>query len=688
MQRKIRDIKPFPVCVVYWQQQNHTLEDVKRNFEMIKELGFTGLKQICLKPDGSLSMEEVQLIALDMGLIPWFYGEAGWLPIDDELLMKLGISKELNMEEVQRHPAMLKHQEEFYRRRILREKEYHRDEVIRLGEPATSRLPMPEYLIPLFSRWLEDKYGSIDNLKKAWNCDVFGEAGLNSFEEAARIAVDSKIVQRRLVHSDFRRYRDAMRFMADIHVDDIRRALQQKLEFDPEEPQRTGGHQLFENQALNGWDLEAQAQAVREAGSFYCSIHIAHHLNEVDGEVDRPVYMQSRMIKDFFKGGWAAVWESTGGPAVYSGHKPAGVNAGIITRLMLTYIAAGLKGIGIWSWDARDVGWELGEYALTNLIGEPSDRAIAAGEIAQAIQKYRFELWESHNCPMVGILYSWENEAAFARLSMGGYPVKQLEGVALYPSCARIGISRSLINCNVPFEYVTQKDLEARLAGRYKIIYMPSILSLPIGIIELLGEYVEKGGRLVVDMPCLMMDDYGRLFDTNKGSMFENIFGLSILSYQHTNNIPLFLEGMKLKGQFADVKITKADVVSTFHNGEPAITECRVGKGSAVFIAFEASSMCYRQGNHEMERVLTNVVLGECKPEWYCDMPMVYCLSAPKADHYFFINDGEKRRATLRTNTKYLKGEDVITGEKILVSGQYIQVRIPAYSGCWVRLLK
>ena len=690
MQRKIRALKPFPVTVVYYQQQNHTMKDIKKQLKDIKELGFTGLKQICLKEDDGVLLEEVEFAALDTGLVPWHYGEAGWETVNNELLERLGISVELSMEEIQKHPVMLKYQEEYYRNRIKREKERPQNSFIKMGEPGRAGLPIPERLIPAFSKWLEEQYKSIDVLKRAWNCDVFKKAPIRTFEEAARFAgLDVRLAGNNLGFSDMRRYRDAMRFQADLQAFDIEGVVRQRQEFDPEEPQRTGGHQLFENQALNGWDLETQAQAIREGGSFYSSVHLVHHFDEVDGEIDRPVYIQSRMINDFFKGGWSAVWESTGGPAVYSGHKAAGVDEGVITRLMLSYVAAGLKGIGFWCWDARDTGWEIGEYALTDLTGEPASRAIVAGRIAQAIQKHRFELWEGHNRPMVGVLYSWDNEAAFARLSFGGYPVKRQTEIPWYPSYARIGACRALINNNIPFEFVTQKDLESGLAGRYRIIYLPHTLCLPQNTMELLAEYVEKGGRLVADMPCAMMDEHGRLYDTRPGSAFEKVFGFTIADYQHTNTIPMLFDGAKIQGQFADIKGITAQITGTFHNGKPAVLENSRGRGTTAFMAFEASAMCFKPGNTSMEKKVAETVMGVHETEWNCDIPMVHRLWGPKADHFFFINDGEEKWATLDTRKeKYTTGCDAVSGENISIMGKTLQVRIPAYSGKWIRLQK
>ncbi len=687
MQRKIRKLKPFPISVVYWQKKDHSLSEVRDHFRLMNDLGFSGLKGLHVKPDSEASAKEIKLAAIEEGISPWFYGIAGWKEIDDQLLEELGIDKNLSIKEIEEHPQMIKFQREFYRQRLENE-----EAKPGLGEPRSSGLPVSEELLPQFANWLKEKYQTVENLKKEWNEYLYKRNEISSFStfaEAARLAgTGEELEEKNLAHCDFRRIRDALRFLADEHASRVKKAVERHQKYDHEEPIRTGSHMLFFNQAIHGWDLETQAQAMKEGGSFYNSIHLVHHFGEVEGEVDRPVYMQARMTQDFFKGGWSATWESTGGPAIYSGHSGAGVDEGMITKLMLSYIAAGLKGIGFWSWTAREAGHELGEYALTDIDGQPCGRTERAGKIARRIQKYRVELWETCNEPLVGVLSSWDNDAIFAAMSYGGYPINRQEEIPLYPVRAKIGACRALINHNIPFEFVTQKDLKAGLAGRYRVIYLPHINGLPVEIIELLAEYVKKGGRLVCDMPSLMFDDKGRLLNEEGREIFADIFNFKIADYQISTNLPLALNGRKLKGQFADLKEVNARINLTFDDGKPAILLNQYGQGSAAFINFEASSMCFSPGNNFIEEKLVKVIKGENKLDWSCALPMVYRLASSGADHYFFINDGEEKETVLNFKREYTEARDIIADQEIKLAKNHISLTVPAYSGLWVRMGK
>ena len=471
-------------------------------------------------------------------------------------------------------------------------------------------------------------------------------------------------------------------------------------QWDAEEPERTGGHQIFENQAMNTWDLEGQARTAAIGGSFYASIHLPHHFFLIGNEVTRPVYWQARIIADMFKGGWAATWESTGGPTQWSGHEGYTVDGKTMSQLFVSYLAAGLKGVGIWMWNSRGEGWEVGEYALTDIQGKPSDRAIVAGKFSKKLQTYRFELWDAQDEPMVGILYSWENEAMLGRLSLGAYdmntPVYKTDRdtkFRQYHTEGRLGITRALTNNNIPFEYVTERNLEEGLAARYPVIYLPYILALDHKHVRILKDYVAQGGRLVADFPVMMLDNYGRLNKHRVGSDFEELFGLQVADYYNSFNRNLVFEGDTLRNiQYGQVKLTRAEAINTFSNGMPAVTRNSYGKGEAVLLNFEASRSTYVPGNHKMEDILTFYTMGAIRPSFEVigeKNSFTMRRSAPKADHYFVINDGTKETVTIKSDViRYGKVVNVYTGEVLSKTDTGFSLTVPERSGVWIRAEK
>ncbi|MEM6380064.1 MAG: beta-galactosidase trimerization domain-containing protein, partial [Bacteroidota bacterium] len=612
MQQKLRNLRPFPVGVVYYQQRGDQFEDAKSEFKIIRDLGFTALKQIQLKApyNPEYFRNSVFHMAVDSGISPWYYGKGGWENITEELLSKLEINISLtsvNMPEIQAHPKMITYQKKVWHDRIERMGQKPQKPK-GMGEPGRNNPWMPERLLPPFAEWLEKEYKNLETLQEAWNCGYTGTCTFKSFQQAANQLLGTNFDQYgngtgRKVH-DFRRYRDAMKFQSELIVENYQNTMDLYYKWDPEEPERTGGHQIFENQAVNAWDLEAQAKTASIGGSFYSSIHLTHHFFLIENEIMRPVYWQARTVADMFKGGWAATWESTGGPTQWSGHQGYTVDGQTMSQLFVAYLAAGLKGIGLWMWNSRGEGWEVGEYALTDIQGAPSDRAVVAGKFSQKLQEQRFELWDAVDEPTVGILYSWENEAMLGRLSLGAYdmntPVYKTDRdlqFRQFHTEARLGLSRALTNNHIPFEYLTERDLDAGLAARYPVIYLPYIVALDDRHVKLLKDYVAQGGRLVADFPLLMLDNYGRLNKQLDNSDFVEIFGLQTADYYHSFNRAIVFHGDSLNTQYGALKLKGAKVQDRFENGLPAVVRHSYGKGEAVLLNFEASRLTYLPGN-------------------------------------------------------------------------------------------
>ncbi len=546
-----------------------------------------------------------------------------------------------------------------------------------------------------FREWVKKQYKSIGELSNAWNQYEVGicDKPYKTWEDFDNDPLVKTIPgSDEIIPSAGREYgqvRDILRFKADMNLEFIRQTVVPDF---PEQPVRAGGEMgLFLPFASRGTDMEGIAETMKDRGSFYPSIHLAWHFEETDYEVARCIYMQSSIANDWFKGGWAATWESTGGPQQFSGGKgwdskgqegTAGytVNAGTMSQLLLSYLAGGFKGVGLWSWNYRRAGWESGEYALLNRQNEPGERAIRAGQIAKAADKYRDELWTAHKEPVVGVFVNWDNEAIWS--AVAGPNRTHFKN---YPVQARIGISRALVNANIPWEHVTPSDLKAGLGARYKVIYLPAQIAINENLFPLFKEYVKQGGRLVLDAPGGWWDEHGKVLNTGKGSAFERIFGASISDFQYSNNVPRKISDQTLSGFVFELTPSKAQVIEKFHTGEPSVTENKLGKGSALILAADASFSMKNRGNVVMEEWTLRHALRGLKIPYTCPNAIVYRLAAPEADHYFFINDDDSKSSSLKfTEYKYKSITDVLTGEQLNTES----IPLESHSGKWIRCEK
>jgi beta-galactosidase len=688
MQEKFRKLAPMPIGAVYVQRPGEGEKEIREHFSTMKKLGFNSLKQIMVVPGWTI--EQVSLLALEEGIIPWWYGEGGWEPITDDLLRKLKIAVKTPLEQVRVHPKMQAYQNQVMRERVLKTMEYIktsptgrplRDASVAFHPEVGGRgFDLTDEGKALFVDWAKKQYQTLDKLNHAYNRHhMMSGPSFSSWDEFSKS-------WERLGGNEYRHLRDILRFKADHSLASIEKSVQEFNKFYGHAPFRGGGELgLFLPAAWYGVDLEGIAGKMTEYGSFYPSIHFAWHYNQVDHELVRPFYMQASLANDYFKGGWAASWEATGGPQQFSGGKSGNgftVDEGTMTQFLLSHLAGGFKGWGLWAWSTRTAGWEAGEYSLLDRHNKVTPRAIKVGQIGQAAQKYRDELWQGRKEPLVGVLVDWDNDAIWAAMSVAGR-----EGFKQKPIDARVGVSRALINGNVPFEYVTPTDIRKGLAPRYKVIYLPSILALNQDLLERLSGYVQQGGRLVLDMPSAWYDENAALLSTDKGTTFEKTFGTIINEYQYAGvNKHYHLDQLLLQGFIADLTTTTAKATASFDNGKPAVTEHAFGKGTAVILGVEASGMTFKPGNDPAEKLLLRYTLGALQSPYTVQDAIAYRLAAPQADHYFLLNDGPPKTVTLDTRSyRYKTVTDAVTGEKLKL-GEAIYLE--GDSGRWLRFEK
>jgi beta-galactosidase len=683
-------------------------DDIRGHFRLMRELGFTALKQ-CQTCRGT-DVRRVMHMAMDEGIIPFWFGEAGWEDPTPEHLESLGIDRDMPIEKLRENETWLERQERLMRERIDRVGTPVKDQPL---PPGVTVPPMPgvalsfdnqlgDEHVPLFIDWLKNQYVDIESLNQAWNlhhCMIDGPGGTEGTmpgQPAGWSSWDALAddVQRACNEDlkEFRRNRDVLRFKADLYLDHVRARVSRARAIDPDAPQRAGGEMgLFLPFASRGTDMAGIAEVMTEHGSFYPSIHLAWHFEETGFEYLRPMYMQASIAADWFKGGWSATWESTGGPQQLTGFDapfvPAmkdqvpgfTVDENVMTQLMFSWIAGGFRGFGLWSWNVRTAGWEAGEYGLLDRNDRPTGRARAAGRIGQACRRYRDELWQADKQPTVGIFVDWDNEAIWASVSRCSRSM--LAGQAVR---ARIGTARALIDANIPFEHVTADDLRSGLAKRYPVLHLPAVLAIASDLWPIFNEYVQDGGRLVLEAPGGWFDTFGRLLDTDDGSDFEQLFGCRIADFQYSrdSNRQWSIDSRPINGSIAELQPTSCSTLATFDSGEPAVTVNHHGQGAAVMLAYEASAHCLKP-NPTAQTDLVAQLLGGLTTPFTCTNAIAYRLVTPAAEHYFLLNDSaEPITASMDCrDSRCADWCDAITDEPL----RQQSISILPHTGRWVR---
>jgi beta-galactosidase len=294
--------------------------------------------------------------------------------------------------------------------------------------------------------------------------------------------------------------------------------------------------------------------------------------------------------------------------------------------------------------------------------------------------------------PRAAILLNWDTDAILLqepeRHDLRDGPSPDFRGTKMQAVRARVGLARALINTRTPFAYLAESDLAAGLGPRYPALYAPHMRAVSRETIEALGRYARAGGRLIADVQFGFLDPWGKLHPAGEGGPVERVFGAWVDTQHDARTAGMALGTILIRGFWGDLVPTSARVIARFADGRPAITERQVGRGTAVLVAFDAARMCFEPGCEAVERLIASLVWGDARPSWESDAPMAFRLAAPKADHYFLLNDGPARPAFLKAyDHTYARGREVLDGGAVDVRGT-IAVALPAESALWLRFEK
>lgn len=699
MQERLRAERAVQYSVVYFGFGGYDVKELESEFRRMAELGFTDVRFYTANPEETAPGEydfrrpDDWLGAAEragMGVI--FHTE--WFPPSDGLLALHGLDRagyQAAFADEAAYQAVLRTQ---YGQLVERYREHPALTAWgTLGEPDPAEKEIvAEADRQRFGEWLERKYGSLAALDRAWN--VYPEEGrllVNSFGEAWQVLSGFHGPARISgVHRALFNYgagRDRSAFLTEKALDRGRTYLSVYRERDSRHPVLTGSHQLFCNQAAHRWDSDRWAKL---GDCFTTSIHLAWHFDLVEGEVDRPVYMQARQTRDWFKGGWTSCYETTGGPVQYSGGFGNSMSAGLMRRLVLSYLAAGNINFSFWVWNSRPGGWEAGEYGLTSLSGALTPWAEEAGLLLRRAKPLREELWETGYPPEAGILSCWDTDAILEMepprhdLSTGTGALGT--GTLHQQSRGRIGASRAFLNQQISFEYLTDRELLAGLGERYPVLYAPHLRAVSDEVLDALQAYVEAGGWLVADVQFGFLDAYGKLRRTGPGSRHNRLFGAWLENIHDARTGGPCFRGEPVRGFYGDLGVGAAECHERFATGEPAITVNRLGKGCAVLLAMDPAREAWKPGNDLAEQLIGEWVRRKVPAQWKCSHPLTYRLPTAHAEHFFLINDGAAGEAVLELEGAVPGAVKDVLEEVTLPAGKRIRVALPEASGVWLRV--
>ncbi len=430
-----------------------------------------------------------------------------------------------------------------------------------------------------FRHWLTAKYKTLDALNTAWY------RGFDRWEQ-----VEPPRASTILSYTD---YLDWRAFIDDKLAGDLRTRVEAIRSADPTHPitSHAAVPGLFTS-PTDGYGEPDDWKMAAVADFFGTSLYPKH------SESTRPwSYPQIAAALDFTrssgrsygKGFW--IGELQAGQGVTGMRIADLVVAHDLEFWMWKVVSHGAREIALYAWYPMSSGFESNGYGLINLDGTLTDRARAAGRVAQIMGRHASDLLEAQPAlAQVAVLYN--------RLSYmvgGAQPSLSTFGNAGRDSL--LGLHRAFFEQQIPVDFVHPEDVIQNKLGQYKILFLPYPVMLSKEVAEGVVRYVQNGGTAVAEARLAWNDERGYASEIVPGFGLSEVFGAREKNIRPVEKAQLFAEassdlpGLKLHEAVAaeafeeDLDpLAHARVLARFANGEPAMTEKSFGKGKAILV--------------------------------------------------------------------------------------------------------
>jgi len=280
--------------------------------------------------------------------------------------------------------------------------------------------------------------------------------------------------------------------------------------------------------------------------------------------------------------------ELQGGNNLWSGGIPMCPTKQEIEQWLWTNIGTGAKGMIFWSLNVRSAGIEAGEWALLDLLNQPTDRLEAASKVATVLKKNTalFASAKVHESG-VNILYTRESLWSERRAeTIGASYAGRLPGGAIrsaigfYETFAQLGIQAN-IKCIDEFDFSTNNN-------KGKVIVLAHQIALPSNYSKALEQFVATGGTLLVEGLTAFFDEYMHN-QTNATFPYTSLFGGLLKDAPFVNdrfNISLLNQKATLPAHLWEgvIQPTTAQTLAKNAQGDIVATTNTFGNGKVIWI--------------------------------------------------------------------------------------------------------
>ncbi|MFP4081375.1 MAG: beta-galactosidase [Candidatus Aminicenantes bacterium] len=354
-----------------------------------------------------------------------------------------------------------------------------------------------------------------------------------------------------------------------------------------------------------------------------------------------------------------------------------------------TAVAYGARGINIYAYYPMSSGYESGGYGLVELDGKITQRAKAAGRVAEVITTHSDLLLQAQPPQAkIAILYNPLSHM------VGGQQQYTGEGQPIgYNNLSESlqGVYRAFYERNIPVDFLHVMDLDSEKISQYKLVIAPYPVMMSTNHIKKLIEFVSSGGVLVAEARCGWNDERGFSSPVIPGGGLHEVFGCRetyVTPLPKTSrmrikaahpSLPLLQEGDTLDTLFFEEAFEligeESEVLAEFENGKPAMIYSPYGKGKAIMVgSFIGSAYHHFKNPHNGEflaglaswlEIPKPVEVSSSRNEVFVDARV---LEGEDYKVLFGFNRGEEKtssRFVLRVKRKGWTARNVETGRDI-----------------------
>ena len=407
-----------------------------------------------------------------------------------------------------------------------------------------------------FIVWLRKKYGTVEELNKAWATQRWSRR-LNSFEDVDLPLADGP--------GPSERFLDLHRYWSDVSIARLKELDAIRRRNMPNVPAISN---LWDTAPRRGFDYLSTYKSYVSYGAegFYPGDPVSGAFGALmtKGDLDTPIWFNE------FTAGGGGFYGTPGRSRMYA----------------YLGLVIGAQGTLAWTFNSHLGGEEQALFGLLDHDGTPSWKVDEFARMASEfrdLEKYGFPRYPH---PEVAIAYSFDS---FIDSHPNGPSNTTLQYFAPSYTDQVQSAFEPLFKANIDTAII---NIGHDSLSRYKLVVIPADYVMDAASAKAIRDYVSGGGTVLMTAFSAKVDEHGQWFDTPLPGRLSDIFGLRTSQFYKPDEAPDFeLDGKTVKGSIHFYEVLEprtAKNLAKFSNiagNPPAVTVNQYGKGKAIYLA-------------------------------------------------------------------------------------------------------